>query len=295
MFRKTLLSLVGCALLGALTWLGSPPVHAQGTLPAVAATADPSAQQIYNAARAGHLGQAQQMIEQVLRDHPGSANAHYVAAEVYARSGDLARARRELSAALAINPNVANASSIASLERQLSSGRAVYGAPAVRAHGISWGGILLIVAIIAVAYALLRRRTVPAYGQQPYGSYPGQPGPFGAGPYPPQYPGAGYGQPMGGGSGLMGNLATGLAVGAGVAAGEELVGHMLGGSRAGGTIVPSAEAGEPPDMQNADMGGNDFGLNDGSSWDNGGSDPFGGGGGDFGGGDLGGGGGGDWT
>jgi hypothetical protein len=69
-----------------------------------------------------------------------------------------------------------------------------------------------------------------------------------------------------------------------MAAGEELVEHMMGGgSNAGGGIVPSADASQIPDP-NADMGGNDFGLNDPGSWDDGG----GGGGLDDGGGDGGG-------
>ena len=95
----------------------------------------------------------------------------------------------------------------------------------------------------------------------------------------------------GGGSGIMGSVASGLALGAGVAAGEELVEHVIGGgSNQGGGFVPPAEAAPAPDP-NANMGGNDFGLDDPGSWDNG----SGGGGWD----DGGGGGGGDdgsgWT
>jgi uncharacterized protein len=86
------------------------------------------------------------------------------------------------------------------------------------------------------------------------------------------------------GSGIAGGLASGLAVGAGVVAGEELAHHFLDGNREGG-VAPSGNE-YPPANPNGDVGGNDFGLNDGgSSWDDGGS-----------GGDSGGGGGGDdWT
>ena len=45
---------------------------------------------------AGHLDQAQQMMTQVLADHPNSAKAHYVQAELYAREGKAALARSEL-------------------------------------------------------------------------------------------------------------------------------------------------------------------------------------------------------
>jgi hypothetical protein len=85
------------------------------------------------------------------------------------------------------------------------------------------------------------------------------------------------------GSGIAGGLASGLAVGAGVVAGEELARHFLDRD---GNPVPAPSGNEYPSNPNADMGGNDFGLNDASSWDDGGS-----------GGDIGGGGGGgdDWT
>jgi hypothetical protein len=64
----------------------------------------------------------------------------------------------------------------------------------------------------------------------------------------------------------MGSLGTGLAIGAGVAAGEELVHHVLDSDRPGG-IVSSANAAEGAyTPQNDDMGGQDFGVNDGSSW-----------------------------
>jgi hypothetical protein len=41
--------------------------------------------QIYEAATTGHLEQAQEMITQVLTNHPKSAKAHRVRAEVYAK------------------------------------------------------------------------------------------------------------------------------------------------------------------------------------------------------------------
>jgi len=114
-----------------------------------------------------------------------------------------------------------------------------------------------------VLWLMLRRRAVAmGYPQYP-GQYPG-----GVGMPPPGYGPGGY--MPGGGSGIMGNVASGLALGAGVAAGEELVDHLLGGSSSpGGTgFVPPAEASPAPDP-NADMGGNDFGLNDPGSWDGG--------------------------
>ncbi|HWG77871.1 MAG TPA: tetratricopeptide repeat protein [Steroidobacteraceae bacterium] len=297
MFFKALISVMFAAALGG-TGVAAAQLTPLGTATearVVSRTADPSSQQIYAAAAAGNLGQAQHMIEQVLRDHPSSAQAHYVAAEVYARSRELARARQELHTAEQLSPGLsfARPASVASLERELGAGRM---SPA--GHGFSWGGIVLVLAIGALIYALLRRRAaINSYGQAypPYGANPYAANPYG--PVNPPYPGGygpGYGGPMGARSGLMGNLATGLAVGAGVAAGEELVEHAFGSHSAGG-VIPSADAAGLPDPGvNADMGGADFGLTDGGSWDSGGGgDPFGGGG-DLGGSDFGAGGG-DWT
>ena len=73
-------------------------IAAAAAAPAIAAN-DPTVQQIYQAAHAGRLDQAQQMMNQVLRDHPRSGKAHYVAAELYAKEGDAPRARMELGQA----------------------------------------------------------------------------------------------------------------------------------------------------------------------------------------------------
>jgi hypothetical protein len=94
----------------------------------------------------------------------------------------------------------------------------------------------------------------------------------------------GYGpQPQGSGIGghLMGGLATGLAVGAGVMA-AEAIGKSLMGGHEGSTrsLDNGGNAGyEQPFSGNNDMGGQNFGVNDTSSWDDGGSSGGGDGGG----------------
>jgi len=256
------------------------------------ASSDPTPHQVYEAARSGHLGQAQQMIDQVLRDHPRSGDAHYVAAEVYAREGNLARARQELATAEQLKPGLPNAdpASLRQLRSELAQtqARPVFTVPYSRPHssGIPWGFILVVGAGLAVLWMVIRRRAAAATSYQQYAS-----GPVAAGPgYAPGYgpgPGYGYGPGYGGsglGSGIAGGLASGLAVGAGVVAGEELARHFLdSGQSAGGVAPPIVE--EPPVDPNADMGGADFGLSDSGSWD----DNSGGGGFDSGGG------GDDWT
>jgi uncharacterized protein len=263
---------------------------------------DPTVHQIYQATQAGHLAQAEQMVNEVLQDHPKSARDHYVAAEVYARAGDFATARRELSAAESLEPGLAFAQSqsVAALRAELSQSRFLpreaqpYGvyAPRVRpGNSVPWGLVLVIVAGIVIVWALVRRRMQPG---NVYPQYPGQPmggvGPMGmGGGVVPPYP---YGAGPGSGGGLMSSLGTGLAVGAGVAAGEELVRHVLGGSQGGG-VIPPANAGEieDPSQLNPDMGGQDFGVSDGNSADDGSASWDDG----AGGGDFGTGGGDDWT
>ncbi len=72
----------------------------------VLADVDPSMQDVYSAAQSGHLAQAQQMMTQVLRDHPRSAKAHYVAAEIYAKEGNFSLARGEFNIAEQLEPGL---------------------------------------------------------------------------------------------------------------------------------------------------------------------------------------------
>jgi hypothetical protein len=249
-----------------------------------AAATDPTVAQVYEAAESGHMDQAQQMMDQVLIDHPKSGTAHYVQAELYARQGKFPLARSELATAEALEPGLPHigAQSVQSLKAELGlSARAGAGAgaPAMRmappARPFPWGLLLIFAAVIGILLMVFRRRTA-------YVPYPAVGGPYaagGAGPYGPGYGPA----PMGGGigSGIAGGLASGLAVGAGVVAGEELAHHFMDGNRQAGVLPPAGDAhqldnGNP----NGDMGGQDFGVNDPGSWDDGGS--FGGdGGGDW--------------
>ncbi len=261
-------------------------ILAIGFMAPVLAQSDPTVQQVYDAARAGHLSEAQQMITQVLRDHPQSGKAHYVAAEIYAREGNFPVARQELNTAESLEPGLpfARQESVRALQRELSEGGSMRMQPggysSSRVHtAFPWGWAIAAVALIAIFWAMARRRTAAAvYNQYPTG-VPAAAGAPGYGPgYGPGYPG--YGGP-GMGSTVAGGLASGLAVGAGVVAGEELAHHFLDGDRREGNVLPPADPGQYPD--NGDMGGSDFGVSDGGSWDDGGS---------LGGGD---GGGGDWT
>jgi hypothetical protein len=251
--------------------------------PVLADAPDPSVHQIYEAAESGHLDQAQQMMDQVLRDHPKSSKAHYVQAELYAKEGKTALARSELGVAEQLDPGLSheNVRSVDELKAQLGMGAArttehphvgINSAPAT-AH-FPWGMALVFVLAIGALWMLFRRRT-------PYSQYPTTGAPvMGGGPGTYGGP-AGYGgAPMAGGgigSNIAGGLASGLAVGAGVVAGEELAHHFLdGGAREGG-VPQNQENDDWRQSSNSDMGGSDFGAGD-SGWDDSGGG--GGGGGD---------------
>jgi hypothetical protein len=257
-----------------------------------AAAADPTVAQVYEAAESGHMDQAQQMMDQVLIDHPKSGTAHYVQAELYARQGKFPLARSELATAEALEPGLPHIGpqSVQSLKAELGltarAGAGAGGAPAMRmappARPFPWGLLLIFAAVIGILLMVFRRRAA-------YVPYPAAGGPYAAGGAGPYGPGPGYGPaPMGGGmgSGIVGGLASGLAVGAGVVAGEELAHHFMDGNRQAGVLPPAGDAQQLDNTNsnpNGDMGGQDFGVNDPGSWDDGGS--FGGGGGDGGGGD----------
>lgn len=254
-------------------------------LAGTALAADPSAHQIYLALRGGNVAQAQQMIQQVLHDHPESAKAHFVAAEVQARAGNYGLARQQLAKAESLKPGLpfASAYAVRELKRQLGLApgavRTRAGAAGHRAH-LGWA--LLLIGGVILLWLIVRRRMamrsgaypVQMSGAVPPGPMPGGPAGYGPGGYPPGYA---AGMAPGAGSGMMHNLGTGLAIGAGMAAGEELVDHMLGGNAVGG-MIPGAGAAQAVDPQvNSDLGGNDFGMSDPGSWDDGGGGWDGGG------------------
>ena len=83
------------------------------------AAAEPTMHQIYEAATTGHLDQAQEMITQVLANHPKSAKAHWVQAEVYAKANKTNMARSEVLEAERLNPGLTEIS--AKAVRQLKT------------------------------------------------------------------------------------------------------------------------------------------------------------------------------
>jgi hypothetical protein len=258
--------------------------------------ADATIKQIYAQAKSGDIDGALAAMGPVLKDHPNSAKAHYVEAELLARDNRIADARAELAKAKSLEPGLPGVSShsVQELEAKLNGGGTStgvsYAGPSTvtrqsveeqRSGGVPWGLIIIAGLVIFGVLAFMRRRSQPVY-ETPYG---------GPAPMPPTSgyrPGAGYGQAPGpgygpgysggvapggggimGGGGLMGGLARGAAMGAGFAAGEEVIDHMFGGERreSGERIVGGDSGGERRVDPNADMGGDDFGVSDSGSWD----------------------------
>ena len=90
---------------------------------AAIAQAEPTLNQVYEAAQAGRLADAQVMMQQVLVAHPESAKAHFVDAEISARAGRMQRARESLARAEKLAPGLpfAKAEAVTSLRSKLAS------------------------------------------------------------------------------------------------------------------------------------------------------------------------------
>lgn len=278
------------------------------------AQAEPNMNQIYTTAQAGKVDEAQVMIQQVLVAHPKSAKAYFVQAELYSRQGKLERARESLATAEKFSPGLAFAKpdAVQALRSQLTvkpvvknfAGSSVSHAvaPSPAPSSPSWVlPLLLAGGVIVGGYFIFRNRNPQPYPQQPdYANQNGLNGPqnFGMGGgggaqpaspqpgYPQQgYPQQGYPQPAGSGLGgrIMGGVATGLAVGAGVIAAEAIGRNLMGGHNNASAAQNDSQNNNDyqPINSNPDMGGAGFGINDTSSWDDGGGADAGGGGGDW--------------
>lgn len=235
---------------------------------AVCVHAEPTLKEVYQAANAGQLQQAETMMQRVLQAHPDSAKAHFVQAELLTRAGKLAEAREALAKAEGLEPGLpfAKPQAVSALKTRL--GQADQGSSFLTSD-MFWLGMAVLVLIVA-AFFMMRKTPAPgmvgSQGAMPRGME-GNRGNTGG------YPSAGYGAPQqtgGMGSGILGGLATGAAVGAGIVAGEALMHNIMGDREKGGSALPEAHAApldEGLTEADYDMGGDDFGIMDSGSWD----------------------------
>ena len=292
----SLRSLSAVAVLAASAWCAAPMAWAQ----------DSTVRQVYQAAEAGKFIEAQAMMDKVLRDHPNSGKAHYVEAELLARQGKFEQARTELATAERLAPGLpfAKPAAVQELRTLLTRSQPApaarsatmpdaaiapaFQAPAQEGGGFPWGMILGIGGLVALVWVFLRNKAARRAAEPRYGSTAGPGAAAGVG-YPPygnpgNAPvGPGMGAPGSGiGSGIVGGLATGAALGAGMVAGQALMHRFTDADRAGNDsnanhLAPGADPLSTPDPllspeppANYDMGGDDFGLSDPGSWDDGG-------------------------
>lgn len=250
------------------------------TAPILAAE-DASMHEVYLAAEAGKFNEAQAMMDKVLRDHPDSAKAHYVEAELLAKQGRLSGAADELNIAERLKPGLpfAKPQALQKLKAQIASTHSTVQQTSRQTdtpsnnNGTPWGMIFLIISLIAFIYFAAKwmtRRNPPLVplGSNPAGTN-GAPQQYGS-PQPYGSPAAPMGAPAAGGigSGILGGLATGAALGAGMVAGEALMHHFTDSNRGNdsNSLFNEAHANNAPETSN-DMGGTDFGVADNSSWD----------------------------
>jgi hypothetical protein len=235
------------------------------------AQGDPTIQEIYATAKSGQVDKARQMTQQVLSDHPKSAKAHFVMAELDASQGRTAQASDALATAESLAPGLpfAKPEAVQALRDRLSATSALpaqreVGVPAARvvrepalASSFPWGMMVVAGAVIAFLAWRFRPRPLtppvaaPEVAPAGYGPVPGtawgtQPQPGGYGPQPGYGQQPGYGpQPAQSGMGgrIMGGLATGLAVGAGAVAAQEIGRRIMGehdqGQRGLGSVADS--------------------------------------------------------
>lgn len=239
-------------------------------LPAASvAYAEPSLHQVYETTRSGNLHGAENMMTEVLRNHPQSAKAHFVEAEILAREGRNGEASNELVAARKLDPSLsfAQPQAVQALDARLSGARPSAVAAYAAAGNFPMGWLVFaggLIAFIVLAARWMQARATPSVrgvrqGGAPYGG--GYAAGMGGG-YGPMAPSSG-----GVGSGILGGLATGAAVGAGMVAGEALMHRVIDGPRSGvgGEMLAAPDPYGSSDQY--DMGGQDFGVSDASSWD----------------------------
>ncbi len=195
-----------------------------------------SVDNIYTEANAGRLDEAERMARDVLDNHPRSAKAHYVAAEVYAKEGKLSEAREELATAEQLAPGLPFVipHSLAVLREALAAPGARAAPPAPPPEpGTTFSEKVVIVASV-IALCIFAWSLDPTPRRR---------------------------RPVARTAARCATLAPAAAVGAGVAAGAALAQEALADS----------DDGNDDPAPDSDLGGTDFGIVDSSSWSDTGS------------------------
>jgi hypothetical protein len=241
-------------------------------LSATVAFAEPTVHQIYDTMQSGHVDEAHKMVEEVLKTHPDSAKAHFVDAEILARLGDKKAAQSELAIAEQLSPKLpfVKPETVMALKQNLTSNTIVETSNSheSKSSGFPWMMFLLVggtVFFIVLIWKSLSARSTNAYANTPaYNNnggaqhgYPNTNNGYNQGNQPNQ--GGGLG------SNIMSGLATGAAAGVGMVAAEELMHHFTDHNDSSSNNSSMFNNGN--NQPSNDMGDTDFGISDGSSWD----------------------------
>ena len=268
--------------------------------PASARVHEPTIDEVYRAAESGRFSDADAMMARVLSAHPQSAKAHFVHAELLAKEGHRAAAKAEYVRADALEPGLpfAKPGAVENLRRTFDSvdsptvttppSRSAAVPVAANSAPSSIGtplkiGLALLLAM--AAFLIFRRQGNRGAGMAGASTVPqgfaAQASPASATAYAPTYasPTATPSTAAPAGGGLGGALMSGAAMGLGAVAVQQAVnyfGHRDGSAPA--TTPAPVQTSQPafpnhlgPDKSD-DLGGNDFGITDAGSWDDGARD-----------------------
>ncbi len=252
-------------------------------LSATALFAESNVHQIYQTMASGHMDEAHKMIEEVLQKHPDSAKAHFVDAEILVRQGNKKAAHDELAIAEQFSPKLpfAKPEAVVAL-KQMIEGNAVSTTKTTqmpqniqntqekKSSGFPWmtflltGGVVFLIVMIWKSFSSRKQNQynqAPTYGNNTapqQGGYPNNNG-YNQGNQPNQ--GGGLG------SNIMSGLATGAAAGVGMVAAEELMHHFTDHNDSSSNNSSMFNNSNNTVQPSNDMGDTDFGISDGSSWD----------------------------
>lgn len=241
------------------------------------AGSDASIHEIYQLSQSGKMAEAQAQMDKVLIDHPESAKAHYVKAELDAKQGLMNEAKAELGKAENLQPGLAfvKPAALESLRQSIAQAHALsefnHGQTVKHKNLLPWETILLFVIAIALFVFTVRRwltKPQPVIQANPY--------PFAGStinnPVTPSvsYPPTTTAPTSSVGGSILGGLATGAAVGAGMVAGETLMHRILDdhSTTSNDNMLNSANAQEmivPDHIISNDY--SDFGITDDTNWD----------------------------
>ncbi|MDD2357364.1 MAG: hypothetical protein PHX13_05600 [Thiovulaceae bacterium] len=245
--------------------------------------AESNVHQIYQTMASGHMDEAHKMIEEVLQKHPDSAKAHFVDAEILVRQGNKKAAHDELAIAEQLSPGLpfAKPDAVVSLKKMIEGNivstssstqmpQNIQNTQEKKSNGFPWmtflltGGVVFLVVMIWKSFSGRKQNQynqAPTYGNNTAPQQSGYPNnPYNQG-NPVNQGGSGLG------SNIMSGLATGAAAGVGMVAAEELMHHFTDHNDSASNNSSMFSNDNNTMQPSNDMGDTDFGISDGSSWD----------------------------